>query len=149
MSFKTDYKDAAWTGDRKYTISGTGTNQTITDTTSYTTEGDQVGAAEFNAIGRALNRHDNIVTVTLETANWSSTAPYAQTVSVPGMLATDNPIVSLAAYTSDSAATVKNMKKTIGLIDRAVTANGSITFYCMTKKPTSLCRLYLTGVSEE
>lgn len=148
MSFKTDYKDAAWTGDRKYTISGTGTNQTITDTTNYTTQGDQVGAAEFNAIGEALNRHDNVVSATLETNAWSSSAPYAQTISVTGMKATDNPFVTLGIQAGTESSVARGMKSGFACIDYAVTAAGQMTFYCISKKPTVDIDIYLTGVSE-
>lgn len=147
--FRTDYQDAVWTGDRQYTISGTGTNQTITDTTTYEPAGDQIGAEEMNNIGAELNKIANIVSVPLPAENWSNSAPYSQTVSVAGMLATDNPIVSLNIISTDTTADIKGMRKTFALIDYAQTAAGQITFYCKTKKPTDDCRLALKGVSEE
>ena len=148
MSFRTDYKDAVWTGSRVYNISGTGTNQTIEDATTYSQEGDQVGADVFNAIGADLNKHNRVVSVTLTAAGWSSSAPYSQAVSVTGMKSTDNPIVTLKIVSGNNAATVKNMKRAYSCLDWAVTANGQITFYCRLKKPAADFNLYLSGVSE-
>ena len=45
----------------------------------------------------------------------------------------------IALYISGSpgAAAVKAMRKAFGYLDRAVTGNGSITFYCYEKKPAA------------
>lgn len=74
-----------------------------------------------------------ILTATLDT-NWSgSAAPYTKTVTVSGILATDTPIIDVVmsgTYSTDSA-----RAKVWGYIYRAVTGNGTITFYA-TEKPT-------------
>jgi hypothetical protein len=74
-----------------------------------------------------------VLTATLDTT-WSGTsAPYTKTVSVSGILSTDTPIIDVVmsgTYSTDEART-----EAWGYIYRAVTANGSITFYA-TEKPT-------------
>ena len=74
-----------------------------------------------------------ILTTTLGT-DWSGTsAPYTKTVSVSGILSTDTPIIDVVmsgTYSTDEA-----RAEAWGYIYRAVTANGSITFYA-TEKPT-------------
>jgi hypothetical protein len=74
-----------------------------------------------------------ILTATLDT-NWSgSAAPYTKTITVSGILATDTPIIDVVmsgTYSTDSA-----RAKAWGYIYRAVTGNGTITFYA-TEKPT-------------
>ena len=148
MSFKTNYKDAAWTGNRLYNISGTGNGQTIEDATTYSQEGDQVGADVFNAIGADLNKHNRVVQTTLTKANWSNAAPYTQTLSITGMKSTDNPIVTIRFAAGDTAAFVRDSKRAFACIDYAVTENGQITFYCIAKKPTEGIKLFISGVSE-
>jgi len=74
-----------------------------------------------------------VLTATLDTT-WSGTsAPYTKTITVSGILATDTPIIDIVmsgTYSTDEART-----EAWGYIYRAVTANGSITFYA-TEKPT-------------
>ena len=74
-----------------------------------------------------------VLTVNLDTT-WSGTAPpYTKTVSVSGILATDTPIIDVVmsgTYSTDEARI-----EAWGYIYRAVTGNGTITFYA-TEKPT-------------
>lgn len=65
-------------------------------------------------------------TATLNTA-WDGSGPYTQTISVSGILASDNPIIDVV--TSGTFATDKDRCAEFSKIYRAVTANGSITFY--------------------
>lgn len=68
------------------------------------------------------------------TANYSgSAAPYTQTVSVPGILATDEPLAGLIV--DSNAATALNQEKAFGNVSRIETANNSVTLYCNKKKP--------------
>ena len=66
--------------------------------------------------------------------SWSgSSVPYTKTVTVNGILATDTPIIDIVltgGYIADEARI-----EAWGYIYRAVTADGSITFYA-TEKPT-------------
>lgn len=75
-----------------------------------------------------------VLTATLTAASWTgTTSPYSQSVTVSGILATDTPIIDIVmsgTYSTDEARI-----EAWGYIYRAVTANGSITFYA-TEKPT-------------
>ena len=86
--------------------------------------------ATLSALGHVKH---GIINVTLDTT-WSGTsAPFSKTVTVSGILATDTPIIDIVmsgTYSTDEARI-----EAWGYIYRAVTANGSITFYA-TEKPT-------------
>lgn len=58
MSLKTDYKDAVYTGSKKYTITdnGDGTS-TIDDVTVYEQEGTKFGAKDVNSTNEEVNKH--------------------------------------------------------------------------------------------
>ena len=87
-------------------------------------------AASLSVLGHVKHA---VLTATLDT-NWSgSSAPYSKTVSISGLLSTDTPIIDVVmsgTYSTDEARI-----EAWGYIYRAVTANGSITFYA-TEKPT-------------
>lgn len=74
-------------------------------------------------------------TVILSAANWSSSAPYTQTVAMSEILGTDAPIVSLdlSSVGSDEIAAYQ---KEYNYINRVSTADGQITAYCYNSKPT-------------
>ena len=86
--------------------------------------------ATLSALGHVKH---GIINVTLDTT-WSGTsAPFSKTVTVSGILSTDTPIIDIVmsgTYSTDEARI-----EAWGYIYRAVTANGSITFYA-TEKPT-------------
>lgn len=85
-------------------------------------------------------------TAALTASGWSSTAPYTQTVSVAGVLAADTPVISLFLPSGLSAATVKAQKKTYGMVDRAESGAGQLTFYCYNKKPAVDFQVTVKGV---
>lgn len=75
-------------------------------------------------------------TATIGTTWSGSAAPYTQTISVPGMLSTDNPIVDIVlnnSYDSSQAALEQ-----YGKIYRITTANNSITVYANEKTESSI-----------
>lgn len=74
-------------------------------------------------------------TATLPTSGWSSSAPYTQTITVAGVLATDAPHVS-PVY-SDTLATAQAQKEAWEAVSKAVAAAGAITFSCFEDKPTT------------
>lgn len=74
-------------------------------------------------------------TATLKAASWSASSPYTQKVSVSGIQSSDTPIIGFYISGSPTASDVKTKRKAFGYIDRAVTSDGSITFYCYEKKP--------------
>lgn len=87
--------------------------------------------------GRIGNGSGNFsLKLTLNPASWTGTsAPYTQTISAAGVLATDEPIVDVYLQNVDntSAASVIEAWSYIG---RITTTQGFITAYCYTTKPT-------------
>jgi hypothetical protein len=86
--------------------------------------------ATLSALGHVNHA---VLTTTLDTTWSGSSAPYSKTVTVSGILATDTPIIDIVmsgTYSTDEARI-----EAWGCIYRAVTADGSITFYT-TEKPT-------------
>ena len=95
------------------------------------------------------NKTDIITTKTIQAiipgASWEgSTAPYTQTITVDGILSTDNPIVDVIL--SDSLDTAILEEKAWGNISKIVTNDGSITAICNKKKPVTGVRIQLKVV---
>lgn len=83
-------------------------------------------------------------TATLTTAGWSSSAPYTQTVTVSGLLATDNPIADVVL--SDTVATAQAQLDAWSNVGRITTSVNSITAYCYDTKPTTAIPIQLKVV---
>ena len=69
-------------------------------------------------------------TVQLTAAGWSAEAPYTQTVTLDGILATDQPhygVVYTAAWEAE--------KEAFAVVDDLDTAENSLTFTCYEEKP--------------
>lgn len=84
-ALKTDYKDAVYTGNRKYTqTNNTDGTISLVDATAYSTEGDTFGATDINATNQAVNANSNGISalqqtiktttknITLTAASWSN-----------------------------------------------------------------------------
>ena len=89
-------------------------------------------------IKKANERSDRLAAVQaipLPAASWSAAAPYTQTVAVAGVTAEDSPVIGILIADGATAADVKAQNKAWSCVDRAVTGDGTITFYCYNKKP--------------
>jgi len=85
-------------------------------------------------IGAAVNV---VYTATIQAANWSgSEAPFSQSVSVSGILSTDTPIIDVVM--SGTYGTDIERSSQWNYVYRAVTSDGSITFYAKTKPTIDL-----------
>lgn len=73
----------------------------------------------------------------LPASGWSNTTPYTQRVSVSGITSNDNPVISLDLPDGISPGNESDMLKAYSCLSSATTGNGSITFKCVSKKPTS------------
>lgn len=84
-ALKTDYKDAVYTGNRKYTQTNNADGTiSLVDATAYSTEGDPFGATDINATNQAVNVNAANVSalqqtiktttknITLTAASWSN-----------------------------------------------------------------------------
>lgn len=65
---------------------------------------------------------------------WSGSGPYTQTISVNGLLSTDNPIIDVVL--SDDTESSKTILENWSNVSRIVTNDESITIYCYDTKPT-------------
>lgn len=148
MSLRTDYIDDIFEGSRIWRIT---TNEdgtcTIADATVYTQKGDKFGQNDINAITTEINRMTREVEITLLAANWSSTAPYTQTVSVPGLKETDHVQMMSAIKTDTASATASVWDKMGALVKAGKAMNGQAMFCCPAKKPSSDFNVKLVGVS--
>jgi len=96
---------------------------------------------------QTLEHYKTPVTVTLAADGWSSTAPFSQTLKVAGITDSDNPIAKEVYDQSITLDAQKEIKKQTGYIDYGVTANGTITFICLTNKPSVNITLTLSFMS--
>lgn len=87
-----------------------------------------------------------VKTAVLAADGWSTQAPYTQEVTVAGITAKDNPIVSLdLSLDTLTPEQVKALNKNFGKLDRVVTGAGKITAYCYNGKPDSDFTIRIKG----
>lgn len=147
MALKTNYKDDAFEGNRKYTlIQGGDGKYEIIDSTNYTVQGDTFGAKDVNAITKILNALQEVRYVLLDVSKWSNTAPYVQEIDVPGILSTDTPIVALHLSGNESSEAVRALNKQFSKVDFVETLDGKIRVKCFNKKPEFSFYIALKGV---
>ena len=81
-----------------------------------------------------------IYNVTL-TASWSDDLPYTQKINLDGILLTDTPHIT-PVY-SNVIQTANNEKIAWGMINKAITSDNFITFYCYGDKPSMILNLQI------
>lgn len=148
MALKTDYKADVFEGNRKYQIDTDAQGKSeILDVTTYSQEGDVFGPEDINVITTEVNRMTSEYEVTLPASGWSSTAPYIQTVAVPGLRETDHVQMMSAIKTDTDTATADAWDKMGALVKAGKAMDGQAMFVCPKKKPTSDFNIKLVGVS--
>lgn len=161
MALKTDYKDDSYEGKRKYLLieNGDGT-YSLDDVTDYKVIGDFFTGYDMNATNKAVNKAaDTIVVLEGDVEKiksvkhavflpsmWSESAPYTQTVSVPGIKESDNPVISLHIGPGTTPAAAKSQSEAYGYVDRGETGDGTLTLYCYNLKPASDFEVSVKGV---
>lgn len=151
ITLKTDYKDAVLdimqNTLRKFsqTDNDDGTIS-LTDETVYSQKGDAFAAIDINNTNKAIEEIREVRTASVPSSGWSSAAPYTQTINVEGITEDDEPMISLYLAGSPSSVNVKAMNKAYGMLDRAVTGDGTITLYCYNKKPATTYTIAIKGV---
>ena len=147
MALKTDYKDAVFSGERKYQeIFNNDGTKSFTDRTVYTEAGDKFGANDINATNSAINALQGLRQVLVDVSKWSNTAPYMQEIDVQGITSADAPTVGLYLSGNELADAVKAMNKAFALVDFVETLNGKIRIKCFSKKPAVSFWIGLKGV---
>ena len=94
-----------------------------------------------------IEAYENEIEITLLAAGWSGSAPYTQTVDVPGIKATDKVRLMSAVKKDTPAETAKTWEKMAGMIKAGEALDGQAVFYCPSKKPTEDFNVKLVGVS--
>lgn len=148
MALKTDYRADVFEGNRKYQINTDAQGKSeILDVTEYAQEGDIFGPEDINAITGEINRMTREVELTLRASGWSASAPYTQTVDVPGLKETDKVQMMSAIKTDTAVATANTWDKMGALVKAGKALDGQAVFVCPKKKPTSDFNIKLVGVS--
>lgn len=94
-----------------------------------------------------INRMTREVELTLRASGWSTSAPYTQTVDVPGLKETDKVLMMSAIKTDTAVATANTWDKMGALVKAGKALDGQAVFYCPKKKPASDFNIKLLGVS--
>ena len=142
MALKTDYKDAVYTGNRKYTqTNNTDGTISLVDATAYSTEGDPFGAADINATNTAVNSNSDSISalqakikttakqITLTAASWSSGSYTIRDTLITA--SSNQEIIPAIGITADQ---LKALQKAM-IVDNGQTT-GSMTLKALGTVPT-------------
>lgn len=146
-NLKTNYKDAVFSGNRKYqeVNNGDGT-VSFNDQTSYTQQGDRFGASDINGTNTAINAMIGVKNATFPSSGWTgNSAPFQNVVAVSGITSTDTPIIALNLANNTTAANAASAHQAWSFINAIVSGNGTITAYAY-KKPTVNLPIIIKGV---
>ena len=148
MALKTNYKDAVFSGERKYQeIFNPDGTKSFADRTAYTEAGDRFGANDINATNTAINAINDVKEVWMRVADFTSTTPYTAQINVPGMKSTDTPLISHALVNgATDSGVIKGAWRAYSCIDRIDTFDGYMVLTCYRKKPTQDILLNVKGV---
>lgn len=144
---KTNYKNDKFTGMRRYQkIDNTDGTMSLNDVTAYAEVGDIYSADDINTTNQTVNKMIGITNITLLAANWNSTAPYVQTISIPALKASDTPIPGLVYPSVLTEALQAQIDKSANMITKMETIDGGIKVTCAFKKPITDIIISLKGV---
>jgi hypothetical protein len=149
VGLKTDYKDAMFDGQRRYRlIPNEDGTYSLPDETIYTQKGDRFGANDINAANKAINQINHVTEVTLTATGWiGSSAPYNQTITVPGATVDMEAMVVSALEDEATEAVQKSYSKAFGIVTSGTASlgDGTATFKIY-KKPATDIKIGLKGV---
>lgn len=153
IKLQTNYTDAVWSGNRKYTtITNDDNTISFVDATKYTVKGSIFGASALNNIGKQVNGVSGSVTLDLVSGGWSSS-----TITIDGQnyytysfsdltFYTEHPNIVLgAAGTLPTSAEEADFTK----IAYAISDDSSktITFYAK-ERPTTELHIIVKGAEQ-
>lgn len=110
--------------------------------TGDTTLSDTVEAARQAALEATEGMKREVISVTLTAEGWTSTAPYKQTVQVPGMTADKDFLAPYIEPTGDESIDA-DAQNALSCISGGETSEGAVTFYCYEEKPTTTITIYM------
>lgn len=150
-NLSTDYKDAVWTGDRKYKITSNSDGTSgISDSTTYSTQGSSYGATDMNKTNLVIKEIEGEMLsnakISIPSSGWSASTTtvdgvaYYTQAKVLTYIYNDSPVISLAAAgTLPTVTEQENYAKIAFAV--ADTSTATLTFYA-TEKPTGT--IYVT-----
>jgi len=84
--------------------------------------------------------------VTVPVANWSSSAPYTQSITLDTTTASAYPIWDIDGWGDVAAGDRADYKDSFNCIDEVTTTSTGITLYCYVDKPTKTVKIKLKGI---
>lgn len=123
---------------------------TVDEARSLTVEVNPAGTATIQDVMDLRQEMKNLhspKTLNLPASGWSGTAPYTQAAELEGVKEDESLEIGLLLTESGDAAARKAQKKSWSMVDRAITGDGTVTFYCYDKKPASDMTVIAKGVS--
>ncbi|MFR3649661.1 MAG: hypothetical protein ACLTXE_21665 [Enterocloster aldenensis] len=153
MSLKTNYKDDKFAGKRLYKITSQDDGiVTLDDVTHYAETGDIFSAQDMNDTNEAVNRIDEDigilkgeVKVNIPVSGWNASAPYVQTISIPGMRGTYSPTPGMLYPDAMTEEQKTQIDKSSNMITKLETIDGGIRVTCKFRKPTADMIISLKG----
>lgn len=119
----------------------------------YNSEGDNVdGAITQKESTELFNRKLDLdlarrtITVTVDAANWSDSAPYTQTVTAPGVLEVDTPEIRPYIPAEATVEQEKAINKAAACVSYIDTIDDAIEITCIKAKPTTSFQVVIKGV---
>lgn len=96
---------------------------------------------QLNGKANSSHAHNYATTATysgtLTSGGWSSSAPYSQTVTISGILATDTPFADVNMSSASTGDAGNNLIEAWSFVGRiTVTADNTVVAYCYDEKPT-------------
>lgn len=164
MSLKTNYRNDAFEGKRRYLLEDNGDGTWgIVDATNYAVSGDIFNSDDINATNIAVNNLEaelektnrtigsiedaleKVQTITLTTSGWSPAPPYKQRVNIPGLKASDAPTPGMIYPDGMSEEQKQLIDKCSDMITDMETFDGYIEVTCRFKKPITNLIIGLKG----
>lgn len=149
MKLKEDYKNDKYSGKRKYrTTQNEDGTVSLDDATEYLESGDIFNADDINATNRQVNKNTREISgldsgvkelkgvrvVTISETGWSASAPYTQTVVIPG-IKIGSPVIAQKLIGTLNEAAVNTQKEAWNCVDRIDVQDDKIILYCYGQKP--------------
>ena len=85
--------------------------------------------------------------IEIPVSGWSASAPYTQTVTVNGMLATYTPLADVIFDDNADDATIEAEESYYNCVKRIIAGDNSITLVCTSEKPAGTFHIHLKEVS--